>query len=73
MIKDKWFKEDLLKLEFGATYVVEVPFILPDKVKDRLYEYLVIKTQHLRCHFLILDGGIKLAKAKEFLDTETNS
>jgi hypothetical protein len=49
----------------GRTYVLEHPDILSGKMRDRLLETLYSQTSQLHCRFIILDGGIKLARVKE--------
>jgi len=56
---------EAIKLEYGATYVVEVVQFLSEAVKNKLLMNLKDATKHLGCNFLILDGGMKLGKVKE--------
>lgn len=54
--------ERLAELLPGRTYVIEYPQYISEKVKDRLLESLYCKTQHLKCLFIILDGGGRFAR-----------
>jgi len=53
---------EVIELLPGRTYVIEVPDYLSNTQRDRLYEMLHRRTAHVNCEFLILDGGMKIAK-----------
>lgn len=64
MKTEKWNNVDAIKLEYGQTYVIEIDHILMQKQKERLREQLRRQTSHLNVDFIILDGGMKIAKIR---------
>jgi hypothetical protein len=57
----------------GRTYVLEHPVCLSEKVKIRILESLRSQTERLNCHFILLDGGMKIAREeKQEEDQEEN-
>jgi len=46
----------------GRTYVIETEHHLNEKAKDRLLSKLHFDTRPLNCRFIILDGGLKIAR-----------
>lgn len=53
---------NLTALEPGKLYVIEVPQVLSDKNRYILEKYLNKFHEHWGVDFIILDGGMKLAK-----------
>ena len=52
----------MFKLEPYSTYVIEIDVILSETAKSRLRERLHYQTAHLKCRFIILDGGLKIVR-----------
>jgi hypothetical protein len=55
----------------GRTYVLEHPHCLSEKIKDRLLERLYSQTRGLHCKFIILDGGVKIAREEKQEENHT--
>lgn len=54
--------ERALKLEEGCTYVIEVDGFLTKERRDTLADSLKQVSDELHVRFVILDGGLKIAK-----------
>ena len=50
------------ELRPGATYILEYPDVLSEKVKRRFLDELHRAIRPLGCKFILLDGGMKIAR-----------